>query len=301
MDLTRKIAVTKKTLIAQLAVTLLALFLSAFACAQTPAAWNQPQKPFQIYGDTYYVGTHGLSSILITSKEGHILIDGALPDSPPLIIDNIRALGFRIEDVKLILNTHVHFDHAGGIAQLQKLSGAVVAASAATARVLQSGAVDKDDPQFSSLPAIPAVAHVKVFNDGEKLKVGSLTVTAHLTPGHTPGGTSWTWQSCENEKCFQIVYADSLNPIADKFYRYTDNKRDPNGVQQLEKSFAALNTLPCDILLAPHPELAGLFDKLAKRGQGENSNPFVDAKACEHYVDVFREKLKARIAEENTR
>ncbi len=148
-----------------------------------------PQQAFRIYGNTYYVGTHGLSSVLITSGTGHVLIDGALPESAPLIAANIRSLGFRIEDVKLILNSHAHFDHAGGIAELQRLSGARVAASQWTADVMRKGEVPRDDPQFGALRPIARVARVETLKDNETLNAGAVSVTAHLTPGHTPGGT----------------------------------------------------------------------------------------------------------------
>ena len=261
-------------------------------------AWNEPQKPFQVYGNTYYVGTKGLSSILITSPSGHVLIDGALPESAPLIVANIRALGFRIEDVKLILNTHVHFDHAGGLAALQKLSSAKVAASAASAKVLRTGDVDKDDPQYGSLPRIDPIANVDVVGDDEMLVLAGIALTSHLTPGHTPGGTSWTWQSCEKKVCLNMVYGDSLNPISATGYLYSDTKRDPNGVKQLEKSFSVMEQFDCDILLVPHPDLVDLFGKLAKRAQGMTTNPFIDASACKKYVQMARGLLTRRIATE---
>lgn len=273
----------------------------AFANAQVPPTWNQPQTPFHIYGDTYYVGTKGLSSILITSKEGHILIDGTVPEAAKQIAANIHALGYRIEDVKLILNSHVHFDHAGGLAELQQLSGASVAASIASAKVLESGAVDRDDPQFGKLPEIKRIANVKTFNDGETLKVGSVAITAHLTPGHTPGGTTWTWKSCEQKRCLNLVYADSLNPISAEGYLYTDPKRSPNGVKQLEGSFKVVSALPCDILVTPHPELADVFGKLAKHDEGGVGDAFVDKHACRAYVQASREKLEKRIAEESAK
>src|SRR5688572_23418490 len=148
------------------------------------AAWNVAQLPFRIFGNTYYVGVRGLSSILITSSEGHVLIDGGLAESVPTIAASIRALGFRIEDVKLILNSHAHFDHAGGIAELQRLSGAAVAASPWSARVLESGTSPRGDPQFGSLPTMPKIAKVRVIRDGEILRIGPLALTAHFTPGH---------------------------------------------------------------------------------------------------------------------
>ena len=271
------------------------------AHADLRADWNIPQQPFQVYGNTYYVGTHGLSSILITSPKGHVLIDGTLPEAVPQIVANIKSLGFRIEDVKLILNSHVHFDHAGGIADLQKLSGAKVAASSASAPVLRSGEVSNDDPQFGGLPKITAVANVSIVKEGETLKVATLALTAHLTPGHTPGGTSWSWRSCEQKHCINVVYADSLNPISAENYRYTDATRNPNGVQQLEKSHDVLSSLPCDVLLVPHPELADLFGKLELRKKDAAINPFIDASACKRYVELSREKLKARIATEQSK
>ena len=274
--------------------------LAHAAVAQSPT-WSQPQKPFLVYGDTYYVGTKGLTAVLITSRDGHVLIDGTVPEGASIIADNIRALGFRVEDVKLILNTHVHFDHAGGIADLQRRSGAQVAASAASAKVLKSGEADSDDPQFGRLPKIATVKDLRVFKDGESLKVGKLALTAHLTPGHTPGGTSWTWRSCEGERCVSVAYADSLNPIAAPGYLYTDPARKPNGVQLLEGSFAVVSALPCDILLVPHPELVDLLGKQAKREQGATSNPFIDGAACRNYVLASRDRLSRRIAEEQKR
>src|SRR3954452_15404918 len=193
------------------------LCLNVFAENELPpcpscAVWNAPQSPFRIYGNSYYVGPHGLSSILITSDAGHILIDGGLPESAGQIVKNIRRLGFRIEDVKLILNSHVHFDHAGGIAKLQRLSGARVVASNWTAEVMTKTGVGRNAPQYGVVPPIARLKHVEVLSDRQSFSMGPIVITAHLTPGHTPGGTSWTWQSCEANKCLNFVYADSLTP-----------------------------------------------------------------------------------------
>jgi metallo-beta-lactamase class B len=186
--------------------------------AQRPCShcveWNTPQHPFRIYGSTYYVGPHGLSSILITSDQGHVLIDGALRESAQQIAANIRTLGFRVEDVKLIVNSHAHYDHGGGIGELQRLSGARVAASPWTAAVMKTGKAGRDDPQYGVLFPIPPIARVQKLQDGQTLHVGPLALTAHFTPGHTPGGTSWTWQSCENNRCLNVVYADSMNAVS---------------------------------------------------------------------------------------
>jgi len=261
------------------------------------AAWNATQAPVRIYGNTYYVGVRGLSSILITSAQGHILIDGDLPESIPKIAASIRALGFRLEDVKLILNSHVHFDHAGGIAGLQALTGAEVAASAASARVLRSGHSGPDDPQFGQLPSIPRVNRVQVIRDDETLRIGSLEVTAHLTPGHTAGGTSWSWKSCEQARCLNIAYVDSLTPVSSDTFLFTHNATYPNVLKDFEQSFATVSALPCDILLTPHPEGSGLWSRLARRDHGE-ADALLDATACRQLADAARARLKERVAKE---
>jgi metallo-beta-lactamase class B len=250
--------------------------------AKERVEWNAPGEPFRIYGNTYYVGTAGLSSILITSEKGHVLIDGALPESAQSIAANIRTLGFRVEDVKLILNSHAHFDHAGGIAELQERSGATVAASPWSAQVLEAGASPRDDPQFGKLPTMPKVSKVQVIRDGEVLRVGPLALTAHFTPGHTRGGTSWSWSSCE-QACRDIVYADSLSPVSANDFRFTSSAEYPNAVADFEKSYRTLESLSCDMLLTPHP-LSARSIKISP--------------ACAAYAAAQREGLKQRIAKE---
>src|SRR6185503_12402360 len=159
--------------------------------------WGKPREPFHIYGNTWFVGG-GLTSILITSDQGHVLIDGGLTQTAPQIAANIEKLGFRLADVKLILNSHTHYDHAGGIAALQRASGALVAASPRSKLALERGGPMEDDPQFAFGPEhnhFPALKGVRAIRDGETLRVADLAITAHFTPGHTPGGTSWTWTS----------------------------------------------------------------------------------------------------------
>jgi metallo-beta-lactamase class B len=262
---------------------------------------NKAQPPFRIFGTTYYVGTHGLSSILITSSAGHVLIDGDLPESAGLIADNIRVLGFRIEDVKLIVNSHVHFDHAGGIAELQRRSGARVVASQWSAEVLRKGGVGKGDPQYGTLTPIAAVKNVSTFHDGESLKVGEITITPHLTPGHTPGGTSWTWKACEGSVCYDMVYADSLNPISAPGFRFTKSREYPQVIEDFEKSFAFFYATPCDVLITAHPDVSGFWDRLALREKGVKPDPLIDSGACHRFAEGAREKLRQRLADEGKR
>jgi metallo-beta-lactamase class B len=266
-------------------------------CAKC-AEWNIPQKPFRIFGNSYYVGTHGLSSILITSEHGHVLIDGALPQSATQIADNIRALGFHIEDVKVIVNSHVHFDHAGGIAALQRLSHARVLVSDWSANVLRSGRPGRGDPQYIGGVSIAPVANVERLHDTEPIRVGEISITPHITPGHTPGGTSWTWKTCEAPVCRNMVYADSTTPVSSGAFRFTSS-RDYSGAQaDFEKSFAFLETTPCDILITTHPEVSLLWERLEERGKGTSPDPMVNSGACRKLAEEGRQQLRERLAEE---
>lgn len=280
---------------------LLLLAAAQLGAQERPSSWNTPQQAFRIYGDTYYVGTRGLSSILITSPTGDVLIDGALPESAPLIVANIRSLGFRPEDIKLIVNSHAHFDHAGGIAELQKLSGARVAASPWTADVMKRGVVPHDDPQFGTIVPIPKVARVETIHDGESLIAGGVTVTAHFTPGHTPGGTSWTWISCETPSCengrrLQMVYFDSVAAVAAKGFRFSDRRQHPHAVTDFEKSFSFLEITPCDVLMTPHPEASNFWERVEERKSRPDA--LIDPKACKALAETGREQLKKRLATE---
>ena len=278
----------------------LVVVLAATLVAQTPsnqrAEWNQPLKPFKVFGNTYWVGTKGLGAILITSDRGHILIDGALPESVPQIRDHIRELGFKLEDVRLLLNSHVHYDHAGGLAELQRLTGARAAASGSSAKVLTSGESGQDDPQYGILPPIGRLQKVDVVREGEVVKVGSLLARPHMTPGHTPGGTTWTWKSCEGARCLDVVYADSVTPVSADGFKYTSSPL----LKAFEHTYAALETMRCDILLTPHPAASGMLEKLAARDGGK-ADAFVDPGACKAYVAAARTNLARRLETERAK
>ena len=263
--------------------------------------WNGPHEPFQIFGNTYYVGVAELSSILIASRQGLILLDGALPQSAPLIAGNIRKLGFRVEDIRLILNTHTHFDHAGGIAALQRASGAVVAASPASAAALKQGEPSQDDPQYAfgrAKNGFPPVPSVRVISDKETLRVGELAISAHFTPGHTPGGTTWTWRSCEAKRCIDIVYADSLSAVSAPRFKFGGDQRHRGSVDAFSRSIALVAELPCDVLLTPHPDLFGMEAKLQRLRQQPQINPFIDSQACKAIAANAKLNLEQRIADE---
>jgi len=293
-------------------VQLAGLILVLIAAFQTPTfksdpphqcsscdEWNKPREPFRIFGNSYYVGTDGLSAILITGDAGHILLDGGLEQSAALIDANIRMLGFKTEDVKLIVNSHGHYDHAGGIAALQRASGATVAASASGAEALQRGENTPDDPQFGfgkAANGFPAVRNVKVIKDGEVQRVGSLALTPNFTPGHTPGSTAWTWRSCEGTTCYNMVYADSLTAVSADGFKFTAV---PGRVEAFRRSISRVSELPCDIVVSTHPSATNLDAKIKKRAEmkGTGPDPFVDH-GCKRLAAVAAKALEARIAEE---
>ncbi len=259
------------------------------------AKWNQPHKPFRIYGNTYYVGTAGLSAILVTSDYGHLLIDGGLAQSAPLIKSNIEALGFKLTDVKAIVVSHPHFDRAGGVAELQRQSGAQVYSMRAAESVLSTGKLTPDDPQFASKSAkIEPVPRVWVVQDDQLLGVGSVRMRVTATPGHSPGGSSWGWQSCEEGVCLNMFYADSLTAEAAGKYRFKDH---PDVLQDLEGSFARVESAQCDVLLTPYPEASQMFQRLDPAG-GTRAASIKDDAACKRHAKAAREALERRLAEE---
>ena len=261
--------------------------------------WNKPREPFKVFGNTYFVGTDGLSAILIAGDAGLILLDGGLEQSAALIDANIRKLGFKTEDVKLIVNSHGHYDHAGGIAALQRASGARVAASPSGASALQRGENTVDDPQYGfgkTFNGFPPVKNVSVIKDSEVLRVGNISVTANFTPGHTPGSTTWTWRSCEGQRCLDMVYADSISAISADGFRFTDS---PERVNAFRRSISRLAELPCDIVISTHPSATNLDAKIKKRAErkGSEPDPFVDH-GCKALAATAMKGLDARIAEE---
>ena len=266
------------------------------ACAE----WNEPQRPFRLHGSTFFVGTHGLSAILITSPAGHVLIDGALPESAPLIRANIESLGFRMRDVKLIVNSHAHFDHAGGIAELQRASGARVAASPWSAEVMRGGRSIAGDPQLGVVLHYPAVRNVTTFAFGDTLRVGPIAVVPHATPGHTPGGTSWSWRSCDAGRCLDFVYADSETPVSASDFLFTRNTTYPNAIADFRRGQATLEELACDVLITPHPTASALWERVSP-ADGTPTPKLVDPTGCKRYAATARRALEARVEQERGR
>jgi len=246
----------------------------------------------RIHGDSYYVGTCGITAILIASPRGHVLIDGATAEGGPAVAASIERLDFRMQDIRLILSSHEHFDHVGGLAELQRRSGAEVRASPAATPVLASGRAVPEDPQAGRLDDFAPVRLGRTLSDGEVVSVGPIRLTAHLTPGHAPGSTSWSWRSCEDGKCVTIAYADSTSSISAPAYRFTHH---PDYVAAFRASLAKMAALPCDILVTPHPSGSNLFDRLTGKA------PLIDPGACAAYAQRGRAALDQRLAQEAAR
>ena len=262
--------------------------------------WNEPIEPFQVYANTYYVGTAGLSALLVTGEAGHILLDGGLSQSAPLIEASIHKLGFKLADVKLILNSHAHYDHAAGIAALQRASGATVISSASGAQGFAIGNAVPDDPQAGfGNNDFPAVQNVRVVKDQEVVRLGPLAIQMHNTAGHTPGSTTWTWQSCAEGKCLSMVYADSISAVAAPGFRFTGDATTPSRVEQFRKSITTVGELPCDVMITTHPMATDLAGKLKKRTAKPAVDPFIDPQACRVLAANAMKALEARVAEEN--
>jgi metallo-beta-lactamase class B len=244
-------------------------------------AWNQPFAPFRVIGNIHYVGA-GVSSFLITTPEGAILLDGGLPETAPLIEKSITELGFRLRDVKFLLNSHAHFDHAGGLAALKKASHAKLVASRGDAPVLRAGT-----------PEQPAVAVDRVVDDGGRVELGGTVLTAHVTPGHTPGCTTWTMTVSDAGKPYRVVFFCSTSVID----RLVGNSHYPSIVADYERSFQTLRALPADVFLAPHPEFFQLAAK-RERMQGGGDNPFIDPGEFRRFLDQSEQTFRATLERE---
>lgn len=254
--------------------------------------WSDPAPPVRIFGDVYDVGTCGITAVLVVGDRGAILIDGATVEAAPMIASNIERLGVRLSDVKLLLSSHEHADHAGGLRELKRRTGAQMLASAAARTSLESGVMAANDPQREDdRPAFPGVRVDRLVHDGEVVRLGSLRLTAHATPGHAPGGTSWSWRSCEDRVCHQLVFADSLSAVSADRYRFSDHAE---RVAALKASFATVARLQCDLVVTPHPSASNLYARIA--GKVSLVNP----RACVDLAAASAAKLNERLQRERT-
>jgi metallo-beta-lactamase class B len=256
--------------------------------------FSAPAPPARLYGNTYYVGTCTVSVLLVTSPQGHILVDSATAEAVPAILANIRTLGFRPEDIHWIVSSHEHFDHVGGLAALRKATGAKVALSAPAAAIAQTGKPDPADSQYGVLKDHPfaPVKTDRVVTPGSIIRVGPLRLTMSATPGHTLGSTSWTWQSCAGKQCRTVSYIDSISALAAPPYRFSDH---PEVVARFHRTFAAIAARRCGILVTPHPSVSDLFERMLGK------EPIAAPDACRTYAAKGSKGLDAQLAKETTK
>jgi metallo-beta-lactamase class B len=275
------------------------LTVLAFSGQNTQAhreSWNKPFPPFRIIGNLYYVGASGVSSFLIATPEGNILLDGGLIETASQIERNVAALGFRMQDVKYLLNSHAHYDHCGGLAELKRASSARMVASAADASTLSSGFQQSYGPGQSAT-RFPAVKVDRLVSDGETVSVGGARLTAHITPGHTKGCTTWTMPVSENGKTYQVIFYCSTTVAGNQLIQ---NPKYPRIVDDYEHSFAVLRSMQCDLFLAPHPEFFRMSEKVERRARG-GSNPFIDRLELPEFVKQSQESFEEELAKQRHR
>lgn len=251
--------------------------------------WDRPAPPVRIHANTYLVGTCGISAILITGNKGHVLIDAGTEKGADLIAENVRKLGFNLRDVKILLHSHEHIDHVGGMARLQQLTGAQLFASQNAATAFETGTATPGDPQAGLHPPFPAVRANRIVKNGEVVRLGNLALTAVETKGHTPGALSWTWVSCEGAICRAMVYADSLSPVSRDDYRFSD---DPAALELFRDSIRRVGELDCEILLTPHPSASAMRERMSGK------QPLFDVEGCRTYAAMLQKRLDERLSGE---
>jgi len=271
--------------------------LPALLFAQENSDWGQPFPPHRVIGNIYYVGTKGLASYLITTPEGSILINSSLESSVPLIRASIEKLGFRFQDVKILLISHAHFDHCAGSFLIKELTGAKYMVMEQDVPEVASGG--KDDFQYGKTPDTlfkPAKVD-RVLHDGDQVKLGETVLTARLTPGHTKGCTTWTMKARDGGKAYDVVIVGSPNVNAG--YKLVNNALYPQIADDYARMFRVLKSLPCDVFLGAHGNYYGLEAKFAKLNQG-GANPFIDPEGYKRYVaereKTFRSELEKQTA-----
>ncbi len=262
---------------------LLALAPLAAQTGNSPPEWSKPFPAHHVIANIYYVGSADLASFLITTPQGLILINSGFEQTVPIIREGTEKLGFRFGDIKILLASHAHGDHVAGHAMVKELTGARVLVMEGDAEVIAGGRSGK------------RCAVDQVLHDGEEVKLGGTTLTAHLTPGHTKGDTTWTMKAGEGSRSYNVVIfgSTSVNPG----YKLVNNAEYPQISGDYERSFRALKTLPCDVFLAPHGSQYGMEAKFEKLGKG-GTNPFIDPEGYRAFIEKSEKDFLAKLEEQ---
>nr|AIA12036.1 BJP_beta_lactamase [uncultured bacterium] len=258
---------------------------------------NQPVEPFKIIDNIYYVGASDVTVFLITTPQGHILIDAGFEETVPQIKANVAKLGFKMEDIKILLVNHAHYDHCGGLAEIKKLTGARLFASPADATVLEDGGASDfrfgGDKAFSFAPA----KLTERLKNGQEIRLGGTVLKTHFTPGHTKGATSWTMDAKDGGKKYKVVFMSSATTLD---YTFVNNAKYPQIAEDYTRTYATFKSIKADVFLASHGQFFDLLGKAEKVRAGTKTNPFIDPQGYRQFVNritrQFEEKLKTERA-----
>ena len=263
------------------------LLLAGLALAQNkqPAVdWNKPFPPHKVIGNVYFVGTDQLACFLITTPAGHILINSGFETTVPVIRAAVEKLGFKFTDIKILLGSHAHGDHMEGDAMVKEMTAAKVMA------------MEQDVPALRMMkPGGKEHPIDQVLHDGEEVKLGGVTLVAHLTPGHTKGCTTWTLKVDDGGKSYNVVILGSIG--VNPGYVLVNNKDYPQIANDYVNGFKTLRALPCDVFLGAHGSFYGLTAKYAKLEKG-GPNPFIDPDGYKAHLDLQEKNFNARLAEQ---
>lgn len=257
-------------------------------------AWNRPFPPYRVIGNIYYVGSKGVAQYLITTPQGHLLLDTGFEVSVPRLADNVRALGFRFEDVKILLTSHAHIDHVQGHARARQMTGAQVVVSAPDAPFIESGG--KGEPVFDGIHSWAPCPVDRIIADGERVTLGGTTLVAHLTPGHTRGATTWTMNVEDGGRTLAVVFFPSAN--VNPGVRLVDNPRYPEIATDFLRSFAVWKSLPCDVVLGAHGAFFDMEPKYARLTASTSANPFIDPDGYRRLIAEAEKKFEDQLARE---
>jgi metallo-beta-lactamase class B len=277
--------------------TVLALLVAGVSVlrAQSNPSWRQPFDAVRIVGNVYYVGTRGLSSFLIVTPAGGIIIDSGEAESVPFIRASVEKLGFRLSDIKILLTGHAHFDHVGGHADLKRLTGAQVMVMDADRQALESGV---DRSAFGG-PGWKPVAIDRVLKDGDTVTLGGVTLTAHLTPGHTQGCTTWTMEAVQDGKKYQVAFTGSVT--INEGVHLVGNTRVPAIAEHYAQAFRVLHGIKADVFVAQHGGVFALEDKARRTAADPRVNPFVDPEGYQRFVERSEQTYLKQLAQDQKR